>query len=77
MKYAAWFLATLLSSGVLASACDVSGRNRGMMLRSWDLKEEDIRTLTNCCDRRFLTSPDRMAEAETLRHIGRKEEANA
>ena len=40
-------------------------------------EEEDIRALTNCCDRRFLTSPDRMAEAEALRRIGRKEEANA
>ena len=40
-------------------------------------EEEDIRALTNCCDRKFLTSPDRMAEAETLRRIGRKEEANA
>ena len=46
MKYAAWFLAALLSSSVLAFARDVSGRNRGMMHRSWNLKEEDIRTLS-------------------------------
>ena len=46
MKFAACLLAALLASGVLASACDVSGRNRGMMLRSWNLKEEDIRTLS-------------------------------
>lgn len=40
-------------------------------------EEEDIRALTNRSDHKFLTSPDRMLEAEALRRLGRKEASDA
>ena len=36
-------------------------------------EEEDVRLLTNRDDLRFLTSPDRMVEAEALRKLGKRE----
>ena len=42
----------------------------------YDLAAADIRELTSRDDLAFLTSPDRMTEAEALCRIGRKEAVN-